>query len=131
MISSYGPLLESVGRHRRTTVGPLTRIGPGGGLFGIIRGRRRFGVSAFVNRRTWRRRAVIPDQWVKELLVKPLSPRLTRFGDNEGVVAEGLCDQSDRDPAEGAPHELFRPRFREVERHNRNVILTLAPRRAG
>ena len=71
---------------------------------------------------------MIPDQWVKELLVKPLSPRLTRFGDNEGVVAEGLCDQSDRDPAEGAPHELFSTRFREVERHNRNVALILVPR---
>jgi hypothetical protein len=57
--------------------------------------------------------------------VKPLCLRLTRSGKDQGVVAE-LCHQSDRDPTEGAPHELFRPRFREVERHNRDVAFTLA-----
>jgi hypothetical protein len=36
------------------------------------------------------------DQWVKELLVKPLCPRLTRSGKNQGVVAEGLCQRVTR-----------------------------------
>jgi hypothetical protein len=39
---------------------------------------------------------------------------------------EKLGHQSDRDPAEGVLHELFSTRFREVERHNRNVASTLA-----
>jgi hypothetical protein len=52
---------------------------------------------------------------------------LPRFGNNEGVVADRLCHQSERDPAEGAPDELFSARFREVERHHRNVAVTLAP----
>jgi hypothetical protein len=43
------------------------------------------------------------------------------------VVAERLYHQSNRDPAEGVPDELFSARFREVERHNRNFALTSAP----
>ena len=42
---------------------------------------------------------------------------------------ERLRHQSDRDPAEGVPNELFSTRFRDVERNNRNVALTLAPLR--
>jgi hypothetical protein len=39
---------------------------------------------------------------------------------------ERLGDQSDRDPAEGVPHELFNLRFRETELHYRNLAAALA-----
>jgi hypothetical protein len=42
------------------------------------------------------------------------------------VVAERLCHQSNRDPAEGLPDELFSARFREVN-GTTGIALTSAP----
>jgi hypothetical protein len=86
--------------------------------------------SAVVNGRTWRKTCgghVInrsKNSWLSLCVLGCI-----RFGNKEGVVVERLCHQSDRDPAEGVPDELFSTRFGEVERHNRNLAFTVAPLR--
>jgi hypothetical protein len=50
----------------------------------------------------------------------------TRSVTTRGVVAERLCDKSERGPAEGVPDELFNIRFRKTELHYRNLAAALA-----